>query len=166
MIRRPHVFLRPRQQGARLGVVFLVLATLFCLVAGPAVASEPPETPSSTEGGAAEDGAVTKTLKWATASEVDNFGYDVYRAEHPDGPFERRTSEPVLGAGTTDEPSYYEWVDEGLDPAKDYYYYVESISIHDERERFTPIIKVEAKTPSGANVASEDAASEDAGGDG
>ena len=139
------------------------LAAVLCLVVGLAEAQE-------SGGGQAQessDGTVTKTLKWATASEVDNFGYDVYRGESSEGPFERRTEEPVLGAGTTDEPSYYEWVDQGLDPTKDYYYYVESISIHDERERFTPIIKVKAKIPSDTEADTEtDAASDGEGGDG
>lgn len=86
----------------------------------------------------------SKTIKWATASEVDNFGYDVYRSENEDGPFDRLTEDPIEGAGTTDEPSYYQFVDDTIDPRKDYYYYVESISIHGERERFTPVQKVEA----------------------
>ena len=34
-----------------------------------------------------------------------------------------------------------------LDPSLTYYYYVESISIHGVRERFTPIQKVEARPP-------------------
>ena len=89
----------------------------------------------------------TNTLKWRTASEVDNFGYDIYRSESPDGPFERLTEEPVEGAGTTDEPTRYEFVDDTIDPYKTYYYYIESISMAGDRERFTPISKTKPKLP-------------------
>ena len=78
-------------------------------------------------------------LSWATASEVDNFGYHVYRGESADGPFRRITETPIPGAGTTDMPSSYEYLDETADPDKAYWYYVESISIQGRRERFTPV---------------------------
>ena len=87
------------------------------------------------------------TVKWSTASEVDNFGYDVYRGESPDGPFVRLTEEPIEGAGTSDEVHRYRFVDETIDPTKTYYYYVESISMSGERERFTPVGQVGPKIP-------------------
>lgn len=84
-------------------------------------------------------------IKWATASEVDNFGYDVYRAESEDGPWERVTDPAIEGAGTVDEPSYYEFVDTEIDPYKAYYYYVESIALDGTRERFTPVARTKPK---------------------
>ncbi len=90
---------------------------------------------------------LTNKLKWSTASEVDNFGFDIYRSIVEDGPFERITQTPMAGAGTVDAPQYYEFVDADIDPAQDYYYYVESISIDGVRERFSPIIKAPAKRP-------------------
>lgn len=89
------------------------------------------------------------TLKWSTASEVDNFGYDVYRGDSDEGPFGKLTKEPIPGAGTTDEPSHYEYVDDTIDPRRVYYYYVESIAMDGTRERFTPVRKAEAKLPPG-----------------
>ena len=120
----------------------LSVATLGLVLAMSAVAED-------AETGAAEADKLTKTIRWATASEVDNFGYDVYRGESEEGPFTRLTAEPIAGAGTTDEPSYYTFVDDTLEPGTDYYYYVESISVHGERERFTPIQKVPAKGADG-----------------
>ena len=87
------------------------------------------------------------TVRWSTASEVDNFGYDVYRGTDAEGPFERLTADPIPGAGTTDEPQKYSFVDEGIDPHQTYYYYVESISLAGVRERFTPVIKAKPKLP-------------------
>ena len=93
---------------------------------------------------------LVNTLKWTTASEVDNFGFDIYRGLSEDGPFEKLTAEPLAGAGTTDEPQNYVFVDEAIDPSTNYYYYIESISLGGIRETFSPIIKASAKKPAGA----------------
>ncbi|HET9767086.1 MAG TPA: hypothetical protein VFS60_09570 [Thermoanaerobaculia bacterium] len=110
--------------------------------------SPPPEAPST-----ASDPAPTptppyrNTVRWSTASEVDNFGYDVYRGPTAEGPFERLTKDPVPGAGTTDEPQKYSFVDESIDPYETYFYYVESISLAGARARFTPVIQAKPKLP-------------------
>lgn len=85
------------------------------------------------------------TLTWSTASEVYNFGYDIYRAEHKNGPFQRITATPVAGAGTTDVPSDYEYIDDTIDPQQRYYYYIESISLSGERRKFTPTLEAAPK---------------------
>jgi len=86
------------------------------------------------------------TLKWSTASEVENFGFDIYRSTSEDGPFEKMTSEPIPGAGTIDEPQHYVWEDDAIEAGVDYYYYIESISYGGVRERFSPIIRAPAKS--------------------
>ncbi len=45
------------------------------------------------------DEPLANTLKWTTASEVENFGFDIYRGLSEDGPFEKITTEPLSGAG-------------------------------------------------------------------
>jgi hypothetical protein len=87
------------------------------------------------------------TVRWSTASEVENFGYDVYRGTAKDGPFERLTTDPVPGAGTSDETHKYSFVDENIDPYATYFYYVESISLGGVREKFTPVIEAKPKLP-------------------
>ena len=88
---------------------------------------------------------VSNTVRWSTASEVDNFGFDVYRSESEEGPFTRLTSSPVPGAGTSDEPHAYQYVDATIETGRPYFYYVESLSLAGERERFTPVIRAPAK---------------------
>ncbi|UXI67960.1 hypothetical protein [Tahibacter amnicola] len=88
---------------------------------------------------------LANTPRWTTASEVENFGYDVFRGDAEQGPFTKLTAEPMLGAGTTDETKKYEFRDDTIDPCKDYWYYVESISTGGEREKFTPVFKAPAK---------------------
>lgn len=114
-----------------------LLPLLLLALALPIVAEEKP---------AQETEKPKHTLRWSTASEVENFGFDVYRAEKEEGPFERITKEPIPGAGTVDEPSYYQYADEAIDPTKTYWYYVESISTRGEREQFTPIYKAGPKS--------------------
>ena len=108
--------------------------------AEPAAAADPTPTPAPTP-------PYRNTVRWSTASEVDNFGYDVYRGTSKDGPFERLTADPVPGAGTSDETHKYSFVDEKIDPYQSYFYYVESISLAGHREKFTPIIEAKPKLP-------------------
>ena len=121
-------------------------------MAPPAPASPSP-SPSATA--SPSPAPLANTLKWSTASEVENFGYDVYRADKEDGPFVRINTKPIPGAGTLDEPRYYQYVDTDIDPTRGYFYYVESISLKGVREKFTPVIKAAPKRPlPGASPAS------------
>ncbi len=106
----------------------------------PATAGEEPEATG-------EQSAVSTEnyLRWTTATEVDNFGYYVYRGESEDGPFERLNPDPIPGAGTSDEPTSYEYVDDDIDLYQTYWYYLESISMSGEKERFTPVFRKKAK---------------------
>ena len=91
-----------------------------------------------------ENGLKPNVIRWSTASEQGNFGYDVYRGLAEEGPFVRVNQEPIAGAGTTDMPQRYEFRDESIEPDTVYWYYVESISLNGERRRMTPIY---ASTP-------------------
>lgn len=93
------------------------------------------------------------TLSWVTASEIDNFGFDVYRSESSDGLFTRVTKTPVPGAGTRDESSTYVYTDATIKPDVEYYYYVESISMSGQREKFTPTFKAPIKPSKSARPA-------------
>jgi hypothetical protein len=110
-----------------------------------------PAPPSPVE----EEAQHKNTLRWTTASEVDNFGFDIYRGDDEEGPFERLTESPIPGAGTTDLTTDYAWDDHDIDPWQVYYYYVESISLQGVREQFTPIIRAKAKLPAEPSPAAE-----------
>lgn len=104
----------------------------------PAAGGEEPE-----EGAA--DGELANTLRWTTASEQDNFGFDIYRGDSAEGPFERISQRPVPARGSADTPTEYRYVDRDIEAERAYYYYVESISIHGRRERFTPVMRAPPK---------------------
>ncbi|MCH9646967.1 MAG: hypothetical protein K0U98_01945 [Deltaproteobacteria bacterium] len=103
------------------------------------------EAPEATEETMAER-KLSNTLRWSTASEVENFGFDVYRGDLEEGPFVRLNKKPIPGAGTTDLPSKYVYDDDTIEAGKAYWYYVESIAMDGEREHFTPTFQAKAKT--------------------
>lgn len=113
--------------------------------AAPAVAALPPEGACGDQSAVVKEERLSNTPRWTTASEVENFGYDVFRGEAEEGPFTKLTESPLAGAGTTDETKKYEFRDDTIDPCKDYWYYVESISTTGVREKFTPVFKAAAK---------------------
>ena len=125
-------------------VVVVAVAWSLPVVASPGPQSGGEDAQEASEA-KAKDEAPKNTLKWTTASEVENFGFDIFRGESEEGPFEKRTETPLPGAGTTDEPQSYLWEDFDIEMGKDYFYYVESISMAGVRERFSPIIKAPAK---------------------
>lgn len=130
---------------------------LVALTAACAAAPPPPPAPVAPAPPAPVEEEVQhkNTLRWTTASEVDNFGFDIYRGDDEEGPFERLTESPIPGAGTTDLTTDYAWEDDDIDPWRVYYYYVESISLQGVREQFTPIIRAKAKLPAEPNPAAE-----------
>jgi len=123
----------------RMLIVVLTVTVLSCSTSGPSTKNQPEAQPAPVTEDAAATKQLVNTIRWTTASEVENFGYDIYRATSEDGPFERITVEPIPGAGTSDEPQSYVYVDDTIDPSQGYYYYLESISMQGVRERFSPI---------------------------
>ena len=125
----------------------LLLAALLALPGGACRSARQAAPPAPPAPAAAVAAAYSNTVRWSTASETDNFGFDVYRAESEEGPFHRLNPTPIEGGGTLDEPRSYRFVDDTIDPSRTYYYYVESISMSGERQRFTPIGRAAPKIP-------------------
>ncbi len=109
------------------------------------VAVKAPEGDCGDQSALASEERLANTPKWSLASEQDNFGFDVFRGDSEKGDFAKLNKDPILGAGTTDETQKYSWRDDTIDPCKDYWYYVESISTTGVREKMTPTFKAAAK---------------------
>jgi hypothetical protein len=109
------------------------------------VAAKAPEGACGDQSGIPADERIANTPKWSLASEQDNFGFDVYRGDAENAEFVKLNKDPILGAGTTDETQKYQYRDDSIDPCKDYWYYVESISTSGVREKMTPTFKAPAK---------------------
>ena len=101
----------------------------------------------------APDKRVVNTARWTTASESNTFGYDVYRGDSEKGKFTRITRKPILGNGTTSETHKYEFVDDTIDPCKEYWYYIEEITTDGERVKFTSEFRAKAKRHPGDKAA-------------
>jgi hypothetical protein len=98
----------------------------------------PPEGDCGDQSKLAADQRIANTAKWSTASEQDSFAFDIYRSDTEKGEFAKINKDPILGAGTSDETHKYEYRDDTIDPCKEYWYYVESISTKGVHEKFTP----------------------------
>jgi hypothetical protein len=105
----------------------------------------PPEGDCGDQGNVAADQRIANTARWSTASEQNSFAFDIFRSDTEKGEFTKINKDSILGAGTTDETHKYEYRDDTIDPCKDYYYYVESISTQGAHEKFTPTFHAPAK---------------------
>jgi hypothetical protein len=124
--------------------IVLACSVLFLLDAG-ALAADAASGGCGDQGKVPADKRVVNTARWTTASETNTFGYDVYRSDSENGKYARISKKPVLGNGTTSETHKYEFVDDTIDPCKEYWYYVEEITTAGERSKFTSVFKAKAK---------------------
>ncbi len=75
----------------------------------------------------AEAGAGQVTLKWSTKAEIDNTGFNVYRATSKGGPYSIINRELIAAQGSPAEGAAYIFVDETVQNRKAYYYKLEDI---------------------------------------
>jgi len=67
-------------------------------------------------------------VRWNTATESDNFGFNVLRGVAADGPFVRINEGIIVGAGTTVVPQVYVFADRHVVPGITYFYVVQDIA--------------------------------------
>ena len=123
-----------------------VAGLLACRSAAAPVPAAVPSPPPAAAVQASTE-APYNTLTWKT-NDVSNFGYDIYRAESEAGPFVKVNAAPVPGTLKPGKVQTFQYEDRAIDPRKDYWYYVECITLQGERLQFTPILRAPAKLPS------------------
>ena len=96
---------------------------------------------------AGENTGISNYIEWATASELNNFGFDVWRGDREEGPFDRINENTIPGAGSSDTTNRYEFIDDTIEAGKAYWYYVESISMSGRRVKFSPTYQSEPRFP-------------------
>ena len=69
------------------------------------------------------------TVNWETASEMDNAGFRVYRAEESEGEFVLITESMVPADGTPTQGSQYSLIDSSTEQGKTYWYRLEDIDL-------------------------------------
>ncbi|NIN69877.1 MAG: hypothetical protein GTO63_35390, partial [Anaerolineae bacterium] len=70
----------------------------------------------------AEAGADSVTLAWETAAEIDNEGFNLWRAEAADGPYTQINPSLIPAQGSPDTGASYEYIDTGVVKGVTYYY--------------------------------------------
>ena len=81
----------------------------------------------------------TVVINWATASEVDNAGFNILRSETKTGEFKVINAQLIPGAGTTAERNAYTWTDTTAKPNVVYYYQIEDVSLDGERQTLATV---------------------------
>ncbi len=78
-------------------------------------------------------------VRWTTASEKDNFGFNVLRALCADGPFARINERIIPGAGTTSVPQAYLFADRNVTPGTTYFYLVQDVATNGTTRDHGPV---------------------------
>ena len=76
----------------------------------------------------ARPGVCSVSLEWQTATEVDNAGFNVYRATAEDGPYTRVNGALVAAEGGPVSGASYSFLDKGLSPGT-YFYKLEDVDL-------------------------------------
>ncbi len=77
-------------------------------------------------------------LAWETGTEVDNVGFNLYRATTPDGPYTQVNAALIVAKGDPVAGASYGLVDKGL-TAGTYYYQLEDIDLNGTATRHGPV---------------------------
>jgi len=91
----------------------------------------------------------TVLVEWSTASELDTVGFNLYRADTPQGPFAQVNSELIPASSEPLTGGEYSYRDGAVQPGKIYYYELEEVQSNGGRDRFGPI-SVQADSGSAA----------------
>ncbi|MBN2412663.1 T9SS type A sorting domain-containing protein [candidate division KSB1 bacterium] len=66
-------------------------------------------------------------LKWVTESELDNFGFNIYKSKDEQNNFEKINNNIIHGAGTVFEKQHYTFEDKQIETGNTYFYKLESV---------------------------------------
>ena len=78
-------------------------------------------------------------LKWTTASEIDNAGFNLYRAEAENGTYVKLNSSLIPAEGTSTSGASYQFIDEGVKNRTTYFYKLEDIGLNGTSTMHGPV---------------------------
>jgi hypothetical protein len=74
--------------------------------------------------------AGTVTLQWSTESEIDNAGFNLYRAESENGEYIKINNSLIPAQGSSTQGASYEFIDKDVQNRQAYYYKLEDIDLN------------------------------------
>jgi hypothetical protein len=78
-------------------------------------------------------------VAWETAQEIDNMGFNLYRAESPAGPYTRLNESLIPGSTFSVKGKKYSYMDSSVTRGKLYYYRLEDINVRGKKTLHGPI---------------------------
>ena len=78
-------------------------------------------------------------LKWVTESEVDNAGFNLYRAEKENGNYVKINGSLIAAKGSSTQGAAYEFIDTNVQNRKTYYYKLEDIDLSGKSTMHGPV---------------------------
>jgi len=78
-------------------------------------------------------------LEWSTETEIDNAGFNLYRATAEDGEYDKINNALIPAQGSTTQGTTYEFIDSGLRNGKTYYYKLEDIDLNGTATMHGPV---------------------------
>jgi len=108
---------------------------------------EPATTTTTTEGETAVEleyfvaraGNGRITLSWKTGSEIDNAGFNIYRATAEDGEYVKINAALIPAKGSATEGASYSFTDDNVQNRKTYIYKLEDIDLHGTATMHGPV---------------------------
>ncbi|MCX5885086.1 MAG: DUF1566 domain-containing protein [Proteobacteria bacterium] len=88
----------------------------------------------------------TVILKWTTESEIDNAGFNLYRAESEEGEYVKINTSLILAEGSPTQGATYQFIDEGVKNRTTYYYKLEDIDLNGTSTMHGPVSAEPRKT--------------------
>jgi hypothetical protein len=79
-------------------------------------------------------------VTWQTESEVNNAGFNLYRAATEDGEYVQINSSLIPAQGTSTQGAFYEFVDKDVQNRKTYYYKLEDIDMNGSLTMHGPVV--------------------------
>jgi hypothetical protein len=78
-------------------------------------------------------------LQWNTESEIDNAGFNIYRAESEDGEYVKINDFLIPSQGSSTQGASYDFIDDAVQNRKTYYYKLEDIDLNDNSTMHGPV---------------------------
>ena len=87
------------------------------------------------------------TLTWSTASETENLGFHIFRAEKADGEYLQITDQMISGQLNSAQSHHYRFTDKNVAPGNTYFYKLADINLAGQKTFHGPVLVTLQATP-------------------